>query len=193
MRDRKARKGERAEGSWLGVMNRSGTVRTQQERIIRWIRRLWKRKPAVKRWCAFISQPASEKHIPGAENSSALMWSAQARLWGRQNEGEVKTYPVYPDGLCENLYARPGLHLNRVCVIGAVTIHTSWEYALTYSACTLSWVRLFVTPWTVAHQTLLFLEFSRQEYWSGLPFPPPGDLPDPGNPHLLPWQVILYH
>ena len=38
-------------------------------------------------------------------------------------------------------------------------------------------------PWTVAHQAPLFLEFSRQEYWSGLPFPSPGDLPDPGiNP-----------
>jgi len=35
-------------------------------------------------------------------------------------------------------------------------------------------------PWTVAHQALLSMEFSRQEYQSGLPFPPPGDLPDPG-------------
>ena len=41
-------------------------------------------------------------------------------------------------------------------------------------------VRLFVTLWTVAHQTPLFVEFSRQEYWSGLLHPPPGDLPDPG-------------
>ena len=35
-------------------------------------------------------------------------------------------------------------------------------------------------PWTVAHQASLSMEFSRQEYWSGLPFPSPGDLPDPG-------------
>ena len=41
-------------------------------------------------------------------------------------------------------------------------------------------VRLFATPWTVAHQTPLSMGFSRPEYWSGLPFPPPGDLPDPG-------------
>ena len=41
-------------------------------------------------------------------------------------------------------------------------------------------VQLFVTPWTIAHQALLSMEFSRQEYWSGLPCPPPGDLPDPG-------------
>ena len=44
----------------------------------------------------------------------------------------------------------------------------------------LSHVRLLATPWTVAHQASLSMEFSRQEYWSGLPFPSPGDLPDPG-------------
>ena len=35
-------------------------------------------------------------------------------------------------------------------------------------------------PWTVAHQALLSMEFSKQEHWSGLPSPSPGDLPDPG-------------
>ena len=44
----------------------------------------------------------------------------------------------------------------------------------------LSRVRLFATPWTVAYKGPLSMEFSRQEYWSGLPFPSPGDLPDPG-------------
>ena len=43
-----------------------------------------------------------------------------------------------------------------------------------------------VTPWTVAHQAALSTGFSKQEYWSRLPFPPPGDLPDQGpNPCLL--------
>ena len=46
--------------------------------------------------------------------------------------------------------------------------------------CVLSRVQLFATPWTVAHQAPLSMEFSRQEYWSGLPFPSLGDLPDPG-------------
>ena len=41
-----------------------------------------------------------------------------------------------------------------------------------------SHVRLFVTPWTIAHNAPLSMEFSRQEYWSGLPCPSPGDLPD---------------
>ena len=44
----------------------------------------------------------------------------------------------------------------------------------------LSCVGLFATPWTIAHQAPVSMEFSRQEYWSGLPFPSPGDLPDPG-------------
>ena len=43
-----------------------------------------------------------------------------------------------------------------------------------------SCVQLFVTLWTVAHQAPLSMGFSRQEHWSGLPCPPPGDLPDPG-------------
>ena len=41
-----------------------------------------------------------------------------------------------------------------------------------------SHVQLFVTPWTVVHQDPLSMEFSRQEHWSGLPSPSPGDLPD---------------
>ena len=46
--------------------------------------------------------------------------------------------------------------------------------------CLLSRFQLFATPWTVAHQVLLSMEFSRQEYWSGLPLPSPGNLPNPG-------------
>ena len=39
----------------------------------------------------------------------------------------------------------------------------------------------FATPWTVALQAPLSMRFSRQEYWSGFPFPPPGDIPNPGS------------
>ena len=51
-----------------------------------------------------------------------------------------------------------------------------------------------VTPWTVTHHVPLSMGFSRQEYWSGLPFPPPGDLPDPGiepgSPALQPDSLL---
>ena len=57
-----------------------------------------------------------------------------------------------------------------VCVCVCVCVHV----------CVLSRVQLFVSPWTVACQAPLSMEFSRQEYWSGLPCPSPGVLPDPG-------------
>ena len=46
--------------------------------------------------------------------------------------------------------------------------------------CALSHARFFVTPWTVTRQAPLSMVFSRQDYWSGWPFPTPGDLPHPG-------------
>ena len=52
----------------------------------------------------------------------------------------------------------------------------------------LNHVQLFVTPWTVAYQAPQSMQFSRQEYWSGLPFPSPGDLPNPG---MEPWPPAL--
>ena len=55
----------------------------------------------------------------------------------------------------------------------------------------LSRVHLFVTQWTVARQAPLSMGFSRQEYWSGLPFPPPGDLPDPGMEPMPPASPAL--
>ena len=53
-------------------------------------------------------------------------------------------------------------------------------YSLKMKVKSLSHVQLFVTPWTVAYQAPLSIGFSRQEYLSGLPFPSPGDLPNPG-------------
>ena len=52
--------------------------------------------------------------------------------------------------------------------------------ALKVKVKSLSRVQLFVTPWTVAYQAPPSMGFSKQEYWSGFPFPSPGDLPDPG-------------
>ena len=53
----------------------------------------------------------------------------------------------------------------------------------------LSRVQLFVTPWTVAYQVLLSMGFSRQQCWSGLPFPSPRDLP---NPEIKPGSPALW-
>ena len=54
------------------------------------------------------------------------------------------------------------------------------KYYLVVVLSRFSHVQLFATPWTIALQALLSMGFSRQEYWSGLPFPSPEDLPDPG-------------
>ena len=51
---------------------------------------------------------------------------------------------------------------------------------LTFKVKLLSHVQLFATPWTVAYQDPPSMGFSRKEYWGGLPFPSPGDLPNPG-------------
>ena len=75
-------------------------------------------------------------------------------------------------------------------------IHT---YILCYMLSPFSHVHLIVTPWTVAHKAPLFMGFSKQECWTGLPCPPPGDLRDPGfepvfltSPALPGWG-LLYH
>ena len=49
-----------------------------------------------------------------------------------------------------------------------------------YMCSVTQWYPTLAAPWTIARPVSLSMEFSKQEYWSGLPFPPPGDLPDPG-------------
>ena len=63
----------------------------------------------------------------------------------------------------------------------AEDIKKMWQECIEVSKVkSLNHVQLFVTPWTVACQAPLSMGFSRQEYWSELPFPSPGDLPGPG-------------
>ena len=71
---------------------------------------------------------------------------------------------------------------------------TSDKPGMEHKVKSLSCVRLFMTPWTVAPQAPLSMGSPRQEYRSGLPFPSPGDLPDPGiKPTSFALQAILYH
>ena len=88
------------------------------------------------------------------------------------------------------------------CVLGSLSQQRSlWESSSSYNLDTsfnhshrkkkvksLSCVWLFATPWTVAYQAPPSMGFSRQEYWSELPLPSPGDLPDPG---IEPWSPAL--
>ena len=73
-----------------------------------------------------------------------------------------------------------------------VFLYAPWTVCMCVHACVCH-LQLFASPGTIACQAPLSMAFSRQEYWSGLPFPPPGDLPDAGiKLHLLylgHWQV----
>ena len=71
---------------------------------------------------------------------------------------------------------------------GLITNSSALEHALSSTRLCMrsrfSHVQFFATPWTIARQAPVSMGLSRQEYWSGLPFPPPGDLPDPGIERL---------
>ena len=75
-----------------------------------------------------------------------------------------------------------GEHLvqgSHVINVGVATEGSHSTYPLKVKVKSLSCAHLFATPWTVAHQAPPSIGFSRQEYWSGLSFPSPGDLPNP--------------
>ena len=71
-----------------------------------------------------------------------------------------------------------------LCIYQSISNYVSYAHACMLSC--FSWVRLFATPCTVACQCSLSMGFSKQEYWSGLPCPHPGDLPNPGLEPMSP-------
>ena len=73
-------------------------------------------------------------------------------------------------------------------LMGSQRAGHDWETFIMYIEWvkSLSRVQLFATPWTIAYQAPPSMGFSRQEYWSGVPFPSPGDLPDPGIESVSP-------
>ena len=121
---------------------------------------------------------------PGISSLSQMFsksWSKLSGLWLSSyiNIIQIKqcapgTHSVFLHGLCTRLT-------------------TSWvDTTCAYVPSRLSCIWLFAVLWTVAHQAPLSMRFTRQEYWSGLPCPPPGDLPslgsDPSLLSLLHWQ-----
>ena len=76
-----------------------------------------------------------------------------------------------------------------VCVYVMYT-RLLWARCVGVCACTLRHITLFVTPCTVARQSPPSMGFSRQGHWSGLPFPPPGDLPHPETKSMSPSPAL---
>ena len=83
----------------------------------------------------------------------------------------------------------PGILQARTLEWVAISFSNAWKWKVKVKS--LSRVRLVVTPWTAAHQAPLSMGFSMQEYWNGLPFPPPGDLPIPGTEPTSPVSPAL--
>ena len=87
-----------------------------------------------------------------------------------------------------------GILQARVLEWGAIVTSLLFFFPARSEVKSFSRLRLFATPWTVALQAPLSMGFSRQEYWSGVPCPPPGAFPTQGsNPDLLHCRQILYH
>ena len=100
-----------------------------------------------------------------------------AVILGQWSEIRFVCYTYMIENLCNHFF-------KKFCV-------WKWKYLL------LGCVWLSATPWTVARQAPLSMKFSRQEYWSGVPFPSPEDLPDlgiePGSPALQGYSLLLSH
>ena len=93
-----------------------------------------------------------------------------------EREGSLTNGPIL--FYSELLSITAFLHIE-VCGLDVYSSRTSYKHQHYLIMCSVTQSR--VTPWTVAHQAPLSMGFSRQEYWRGLPFPSPGDLPDPGT------------
>ena len=101
---------------------------------------------------------------------SVITWKQDFNVLLRCPHCSVHSFPHD----CHRLFSIPKYtHILASCIWCACTHIVIVVYSLSH-------VWLFVTPWTIAHQIPLSMGFPRQEYWSGLPFPSPGDLPDPG-------------
>ena len=135
-------------------------------------------------WCGWVNQGNihSLAAVLGADDLCHSLWSGLTQqLPCRQREKHVLMSGVYR--ACMKVLVRiysQGIILvsfSVLCVCVYVCVCTHLNLCCAYS---LSRVRLFATTWTVARQAPLFMGSSRQEYWSGLPCPPPEDLYKPG-------------
>ena len=97
--------------------------------------------------------------------------------WGWANTVLLLLFFLYPFSLVNTSYIV--MAFSKLCCLWILYIDPAPLFFLCL-ACSLSCVQVFAAPWTVAHQALLPMEFSRQEHWNGLSFPTPGNLPNPG-------------
>ena len=113
------------------------------------------------------------------ENSmkSGIWWATVPRVIKSQTQQSDLAHML----ACSKSWRMFFVHLRRMCILLFLAVGC-WKYQFNIKGKVrlLSHIWFFVTPWTVAYQTPPSMGFSRKENWSGLPFPSPGDLPDPG-------------
>ena len=123
----------------------------------------------------------------GQEEKGARVWDGWMAsltqwtwLWANLGDSEGQRSLVFSvDEVADSrtwLSDRTTTRIEKKLICNPECIENQWQWKQSCSSC----VWLFVTPWTVAHQAPPSMGFSRQDYWSELPFPSPGDLPDPG-------------
>ena len=114
--------------------------------------------------------------VPSAWNAQYLCLTMVGFLWS------IYSNPTFSMSPCPDPLSGSYLSASHMNDLIPTYSYIFWKEIICVwcTACVLSCVWPFVTPWTVACQVLLSMGFSRQDCWSGLPFPPPGDLPDPG-------------
>ena len=144
--------------------------------------RLWE-----KAHLEFLSY-TTNKGIQDCQDGVPHLGGKPILIWGFPDDNHCLANQMYLESECGAI-PLPSFKTNTINIL--YTLKRASQVAHSLSRC-FSPVRLFATPSTVAHWALLSTEFSRQEYWSGLPFPSPGDLPDPGNQTWVPALQTLY-
>ena len=126
---------------------------------------------------------AASQTTPTAQGLASHLWSA-GKLWVLLIKFRFETLILLGSAVLEN-----SAQFFSWGVVGVLEVSVCMPSLF-------SCVRLFGTPWTVAHQAPLTMRFSRQEYWSGLLFPPSGNCPHPGIKPclscLLLWQTGFF-
>ena len=130
-------------------------------------------------WCSLaVSAPLR------ISSPISLLWAGLPALAGWNGEkSAAKSLQSCPT-VCDPIDGSPpgspipGILQARTLEWVAISFSNAWKWKVKVKS--LSCVRFLVTPWTAAYQAPPPMGFSRQEHWSGLPFPSPGDLPDPG-------------
>ena len=142
------------------------------------------RKESVDPFCSWVPQAIWEALLP---TTPSILPSQLGPRIKKQNDYSFRDTPIHPSWmLCLPWEA---LFLNHVFFfffffysVAVKRRIEEWVFLFSFpeKVNLLSHVWLFVTPWTVAYQAPLSMGFFRQEYWSGLPFPSSGFIPDPG-------------